>query len=168
MVQPRVALTATPATLLNQALHSDGWHSDRRAARRGVTLLELLVVLVLMAIVASLVLPNLRLPDAATVMHDGTPPARSAVDGVVSDARRLAIRRGEPVRLQVARDGVWAAVSVHTGSTIQDGRITGALSWRPDMTIDALGVCTLAPAAVPRAGARAWDALACRWQDERT
>lgn len=156
------------------------WASQRRqsqrynSVRRGVTLLELLVVLVLMAIATALVVPALRFPSASLATEAGgsltghwqsglipTPE----VDGVLAGARRLALRRGEPVRLRVASDGVWAVAPLKGGEAIQTGRVTQALSWQPDLTIDAMGTCVLAPNVLPRAGAAAWDALACRWRE---
>ncbi|MEO7996716.1 MAG: prepilin-type N-terminal cleavage/methylation domain-containing protein [Gemmatimonadaceae bacterium] len=143
--------------------------------RRGVTLLELLVVLVLMAIAAALVLPAIRFPRADVLQGDeniGTTGDANAsalmqspeVDGVLTQARRLAIKRGEPVRLRVATDGVWAIVSANSGKAIESGRVAEALSWQPDLTVDAVGTCMLQPTVVPRSNATAWDALACRWR----
>ncbi|MEO7363088.1 MAG: prepilin-type N-terminal cleavage/methylation domain-containing protein [Gemmatimonadaceae bacterium] len=142
--------------------------------RRGVTLLELLVVLVLMAIASALVLPAVRFPRADTLEGDPTTPSSTSplraliqspeVDGVLTQARRLAIKRGEPVRLRVATDGVWAIVSANTGESLESGRVAEKLSWQPDLTIDAVGTCMLEPMVVPRANAVAWDALACRWR----
>lgn len=142
--------------------------------RDGVTLLELLVVLVLMAITAGLVVPALRFPSTSLVSNgdqgvDGQPSvgliATPEVDGVLATARRLALKRGEPIRLRVASDGVWAIAPVNGGGAIQNGRITQPLTWFPDLTIDAIGTCVLSSNVVPRAGARAWDALACRWRE---
>ena len=142
--------------------------------RRGVTLLELLVVLVLMAIASALVLPAVRFPGIGSFDGEALTPSKNApsgeliqspeVDGVLTQARRLAIKRGEPVRLRVATDGVWAIVSANSGQPIKSGRVSEALSWRPDVTVDAVGTCMLQPTVVPSATAVAWDALACRWR----
>ena len=137
-------------------------------ARRGVTLLELVVVLVLIAISAALVLPSLRLPGSLGVTGSTDGRVQSAVEVVITNARRIAIKRGEPVRLRVASDGVWALVPEKGGEAIQVGRIGEALSWTPDVTIDAIGVCVLNDGVLPRAGVRAWDALACRWQEAQS
>ena len=145
--------------------------SRTSAARRGTTLLELLVVLVLMAITSALVVPALRFPSLSAddggsrhTQQSGLIPTPE-VDGVLSGARRLALKRGEPVRLRVATDGVWAIVPLHGGEPIQNGRVTQPLSWQPDLTIDAIGTCVLSASVVPLAGAAAWDALACRWRE---
>ena len=142
--------------------------------RRGVTLLELLVVLVLMGIAAALVVPALRFPSNSLTADDGQFLARQQVsglistpevDGVLANARRIALKRGEPVRLRVASDGVWAIAPLNGGNAIQNGRVTQPLSWQPDLTIDAIGTCVLSANVVPRTGASAWDALACRWRE---
>lgn len=146
--------------------------------RHGVTLLELLVVLVLMAIASALVLPAIRFPRSVASLQgdDDERDVASAsakpfglmsspeVDEVLTQARRLAIKRGEPVRLRVATDGVWAIVSANNGEELESGRVAEALSWQPDITVDAMGTCMLQSSVVPRARAAAWDALACRWR----
>ncbi len=148
--------------------------SQNGSARVGVTLLELLVVLVLMGIASALVVPALRFPAASMGSDDGGSLSRvqqsgliatPEVDGVLANARRLALRRGEPVRFRVSTDGVWAIVALNGGEAIQNGRVAQPLSWQPDLTIDAVGTCVLSPNVVPRAGAAAWDALACRWRE---
>lgn len=146
--------------------------------RRGVTLLELLVVLVLMAIASALVLPAIRFPrSVASLQDDGNEAESSAtdrkpfglmpspeVDEVLTQARRLAIKRGEPVRLRVATDGVWAIVAASSGEALESGHVAGALSWQPDLTVDAVGTCMLQSSVAPRVNAATWDALACRWR----
>lgn len=122
------------------------------------------MVLVLIAISATLVLPSLRSPKSLglTAGTDGGPT--SAVDVLMTEARRLAIKRGEPLHLRVNADGLWAIVPSRGGDAIQSGRITEALAWMPDVTIDAMGVCALSQGVMPMPGTRRWDALACRWQ----
>ncbi|MBC8087991.1 MAG: prepilin-type N-terminal cleavage/methylation domain-containing protein [Phycisphaerae bacterium] len=146
------------------------------APRTGVTLLELLVVLVLMAISAALVLPALSAKTVETRMpgdEDGaaTPggrqtylPPDAAISAVLTSARRAAVQRGEPVHLRVAADGVWAIVPLRGGAAISDGRASLPLLWLPDVVVDALGTCVLSQSVVAPATASAWDALACRWR----
>ena len=157
------------------------WHPDTSrsvgshvASRGGVTLIELLVVLVLMSISAALVVPALRFPSTALSSVDGRTSNSQIksgliptpeVDGVLAKTRQLALKRGEPVRLRVAADGVWAVVPLNGGDAIADGRVTQPLSWLPDLTVDAIGTCVLSANVIPRAGAAAWDALACRWRE---
>lgn len=149
------------------------WHRSG-ATRRGVTLLELLVVLVLMAIASALVVPALRFPSTSLGSEDGASISGERqtgliptpeVDGVLANARRIALKRGEPVRLRVAPDGVWAIAPLNGGETIENGRVTQTLTWQPDLTIDAIGTCVLSANVAPRSGAAAWDALACRWRE---
>ncbi|MEP6764606.1 MAG: prepilin-type N-terminal cleavage/methylation domain-containing protein [Gemmatimonadaceae bacterium] len=142
--------------------------ADPPSPRSGVTLLELLVVLVLMSISAALVMPSLRLPKSLNVTDGTDGRVTTAVDVVMTNARRIAIKRGEPVRLRMAWDGVWAIVPAKGGEAIQTGRISESLPWIPDVTIDAMGICVLNDGVVPRANARSWDALGCRWQETKS
>lgn len=138
-------------------------------------MLELLVVLVLMAIAGALVMPALRFPSASLSGNDAFAAGAEQrgliqspeVDRVLAAARRFALKRGEPVRLRVAADGAWAIVRANGGESIENGRVTAPLAWLPDMTVDAMGTCVLSGDVVPRAGAAAWDALACRWREAR-
>ena len=134
-----------------------------RPVRRGVTLLELLVVLILLAVTAAVVMPALR-PPSTTVEAD---PAAT----VVASARRVAIRRGEPLRLRIASDGVWGLVTLHDGVVIDAGQLRKA-NPEPDnaqsgvneivLTIDALGSCH--PADGSSNGAT-YDPLRCVWSN---
>ena len=108
--------------------------TSSRVSRPGVTMLELLVVLTILALSAAVVLPAL------------VPPARESRAGwetAVANARRTAIRRGERVRFRLDRDGVWAVVA--TDATVVD---SGRVVVKPtdtlptlDVTIDPLGSC---------------------------
>lgn len=124
--------------------------------RRGVTLLELLVVLTLMGAAAALVAPAIGLWPSA-----GASSPEAAVNAVLTSARRQAIRRAEPLRVRVAADGVWALVSQRDGLVIDSGRVTRndvEPSATIDVLIDALGSC------MPPAGQvsdAALDALTC-------
>ncbi|GEM_PF-2125820 len=147
--------------------------NGKATLRPGVTLLELLVVLVLMAISAVLVLPALtaksaysELPDDAEASTGQRPyvAADPAVDLVLTTTRRLAVRQGEPLRVRVAPDGVWAILPLKGGLPVGDGRASLPLTWLPDVVVDALGTCVLAPSVSAPTGATAWDALACRWR----
>lgn len=130
--------------------------------QNGVTLVELLVVLVLMGIAAALVAPAVRSPRPLAESIAGAP--LSPVDGVINAARRLAIGRGQPLALRIANDGVWSVVAADTGDPVDAGRVSGALAWLPTLRIDALGRCTLRAGALPPDGRRTWDPLACRWR----
>ena len=120
--------------------------------RRGFTLLELLVVLVLLGLAAAFVLPTLRLPAT-------TPGAASALER----ARATAIRRGEAVRLSVSATGDWtvAATADTTGTILLSGTgadATGA-GVAHSMVISALGSCL--PEGRTASGTRAWDPTRC-------
>ena len=133
-----------------------------RSVRRGVTLLELLVVLILLAVTAAVVLPTFMPPSTTA---DADPTAT-----VVASARRVAIRRGEPLRLRIANDGVWALVTLHDGVAVDAGRLTvkqfaddaPTVSTGLVLTIDALGSCQ--PDHGSAAGAT-YDPLTCRWSN---
>lgn len=134
-----------------------------RSVRRGVTLLELLVVLILLAVTAAVVLPTFMPPSTTA---DADPTAT-----VVASARRVAIRRGEPLRLRIANDGVWALVTLHDGAAVDAGRVKSVKHSADDaptvstglvLTIDALGSCQ--PDHGSAAGAT-YDPLTCRWSN---
>ena len=144
-------------------------------ARRGMTFIELLVVLVLMALSAAVVFPaisNARVaPDSfaleSTSIQSESLRSDKALDPIFTAARKLAINRAESIRLRVASDGIYAMVSLENGAPLTSGRVEGELAWLPDVIVDALGTSTMArPAAAPP-GANKWDALACRWRRER-
>jgi prepilin-type N-terminal cleavage/methylation domain-containing protein len=125
--------------------------------RAGLTLLELLVVLAILAITATVVPLAWRTPRAT----EG-----SALDGLIQTARREAIRRGDELRLRVDADGVWALTAREGTDILETGRIA-AQERSISMRIDALGTCRPgtdpdAPADA-RADARAFDLLGCRY-----
>ncbi len=139
---------------------------DARTTRRGgVTLLELLVVLALLAISAAVVLPALRPPAITPV---------AAEDALVTATRRTAIARGELVRLRLEGDGTWGVVGARTGVVIDTGRIS-AHPRTLDITVDARGSC--APVASKRTASTgtgatnatsglSFDPLACRTRSD--
>lgn len=127
----------------------------RLARRRAVTLLELLVVLVLLGLSAALVLPSLRLPDAAR-----------SLSSPLQRARAIAVRRGEAVRLEYAADGHWTVRA--TADTAQavllagDGGLDDAASAAPSargMLISAIGACF--PDAADGSQPGGWDPARC-------
>lgn len=140
-----------------------------------MTLIELLVVLVLMALSAAVVFPavsNARIvPESfgqeRTAAELQSLIADRALDPLFTATRKIAINRGEPVRLRVATDGIYAVVSVESGTALADGRVEGDLSWLPDVIVNAMGTCTLTRPSAPPSDASKWDALACRWRRER-
>ena len=122
-----------------------------RRARRGVTLLELLVVLLLLGLAVALTLPRLSVPRGP---DDGDPLARTAAMG-----RALALRRAEALRLEVDADGRWRLLA--RDSVLHRGAITGTIPGVAPLRlgISPLGVCV--PEPTDSGAAPAWDAGAC-------
>ena len=132
-------------------------------ARAGVTLVELLIVLAILGIVATLVVPS----GVASVFR--TAPVDPAI-AVLDSARRLAVTGGVTVRVRVRPDGQWSIAVPGAGEPLAAGALpaplTGAL--RSDLTIDPLGTC--------RPASRSFSALAdtpavfdagrCQWVRE--
>ncbi len=128
-----------------------------RPLRHGVTLLELLVVLILIALSAAIVLPAL-LPPATTHEMPGA--------AALAHARRSAIRRGESLRFELATDGVWALASVRGGNAVDSGRVALLRQGSDSVMalhifINPLGSCL--PVATDSALAT-FDPLACAWR----
>lgn len=109
--------------------------------RRGVTLLELAVVLTIMGVAAALVTPILSTRTSAD-----TPRAE-----IIAGARRQAIRRAEPLRLRIVDSGRWTLWAARDGVMLDSGTFTPAsnptaastesFSASLDVLIDALGGC---------------------------
>jgi prepilin-type N-terminal cleavage/methylation domain-containing protein len=115
---------------------------------RGVTLLELLIVLTLMGIAAAVVAPSFGARSA-------TPEAsRSAL---VTSARRMAVRRAERLSLRLSQNGAWSVRTLTDGAVLDSGHVRDAL---PDaeLLLDALGGCV--PARGTSAGEH-FDPLTC-------
>lgn len=106
-----------------------------RIVRRGVTLLELLVVLVILGITAAFVVPPLLSSRPANAAPE------QQVETLLSSVRRGAVQRGEPVRLRLEDDGAWAVVGQRSGSTVDTGRLAAGVR-RLDVTVDPRGTCT--------------------------
>lgn len=118
----------------------------RRRPRRGLTLFELLIVLAILGISASLVV--LRL-GAGT---------RVAADLPLARARRLAVARAEVLRLVVRTDGAWTVLAPN-GTTLDTGTDGGVPL---EVDVDALGNCQPVRRSLTAAGA--FDPLACRYR----
>lgn len=146
---------------------------DPHQRRRGVTLLELLIVLTLIGVTTALVLPVFggRPGDEAGHEQD--------VARVLSTGRREAIRRAQTLRLTVAEQGAWTLRGVRDGVVIDSGRleVANAVSETAiaadvpvdvtiDVTIDAMGGCLPAGRA-SAAPARSFDPLSCTFERAR-
>lgn len=127
-----------------------------RPSRRGVTLLELLIVLVLLGMASALVAPMLGSTGArGNAADDTTAP-------LIARARALAVRRAEPLTLTLASTGTWTIRTVRGDAAIDSGamRSRSAESLRAaSYTFDALGGCL--PGAHETTD-EPFDALACR------
>jgi len=125
--------------------------SDRRP---GVTLLELLVVVLLLGVAAALTAPALLRERADAGEHAGR-------GRVTAFARAAAVRRGETLALDVAADGRWT-LRVARGDSLPlaDGTLDAADSLAPRrLLVTPLGLC------LPDDDASApapWDAGSCR------
>ena len=102
--------------------------------RRGFTLVELLVVLVLMGLAVGLVAPALQPPQA---------PAAPPIAPLLSTGRAVAIARGESTVLRVNAAGDWRIDG--RGSTEGDPLATGTLPQPPgapfSIIFSPLGTC---------------------------
>jgi hypothetical protein len=111
------------------------------------------VVLVLIALTATLVTPALvRSTDAAD--------ARAPIDRVIAGARETAVRRGETLALDVARDGRFQLVVAAGDSAPVATGIVGGTGRAVRLVITPLGLCF--PDSPARAAYAAWDVAACR------
>ncbi len=115
---------------------------------RGVTLLELLIVLTLMGISAALVVP---------VFVRQVPASHTDGDSLVAAARRTAIRRAEPLRVRLLSNGAWLVTAIRDGAIVDSGHVRNPL---PDteLLLDALGGCVPASGS---ASAQSFDPLTC-------
>ncbi|WP_411280580.1 prepilin-type N-terminal cleavage/methylation domain-containing protein [Gemmatimonas sp.] len=118
--------------------------------RAGLTLLELLVVLVILAITTAIVPLAWRSPRAA----EG-----SALDGLTQTARREAIRRGEELRLRVDADGSWV-LAARDGTDIIETGHSAAPDEPVSIRVDALGTCR--PGSDIAGSGVSFDMLRCR------
>ncbi len=115
---------------------------------RGVTLLELLIVLVVMTVAAALVLPAFGARPT---------PAESIQTRVIAAARRTAIRRAEPLRIRLFADGAWSIRSQRDGALVDSGSVHEALP-PSEVLVDPLGSCIPVGQST---GVVTFDPLAC-------
>ena len=115
--------------------------ADKR--NRGLTLLELLVVLVLLGLAVTLAAPAFLSSDR---------PPDDAVQRVIDSARRAAVQRAEAVTLAIEPDGRWVVEGVGGPDSLR--LFTGTVAWvygsALRLDISPLGACMLYSAAEPR------------------
>ena len=119
-------------------------------APRGVTLLELLIVLTVMGVMSVLVLP-------AFVKR--APERGAAAEAILASARRTAIRRAEPLRVRFARDGAWLVTALRDNSVVDSGHVKDSLP-TTELLLDALGGCVPASHTAPLT---TFDPLTCAY-----
>ncbi len=119
--------------------------------RRGVTLLELIVVLALLGLVLAVVAPAFIVPATAST---------SDLASSLATARRAAVLRGEPVTLTVDDAGAWRVDgdASPTAPAIATGRLASTVG-RRRIRVSPLGTCV--PEPVDGARVADWNALGC-------
>ncbi len=131
---------------------------------RGVTLLELLVVIVIMAMIASIVLPTIR--SRRLSIDD----SKHSVEDVVVAARKTAVLKGMPLRLRIDLDGAWALAGDASGEVMGGGVIqestrkarSSILQGEMTLLVDAVGACMPEGSLNGSGTIAAFDPIACR------
>jgi prepilin-type N-terminal cleavage/methylation domain-containing protein len=119
----------------------------------GYTLLEVIVVLVLLAVAATVVAPSLLPPR---------PEQSSSLRALMGTAREAAVRRGEMVHLRIGQSGAWRASAGSSAQTepLMSGRLADSTE-AVDLLFSPLGTCALAPEAIRAQTLAALDPLTC-------
>jgi prepilin-type N-terminal cleavage/methylation domain-containing protein len=101
---------------------------------RGLTLLEMVVVLVLLGVVLALSVPPLVPPRTGS---------DDPVQGVLDTARRAAVRRAESLSLAIDADGRWVIASADPSApeTVRSGRLDRSPGAALRATVSPLGAC---------------------------
>lgn len=109
-------------------------HRQTRAAGRGLTLIEVVIVIAILAIAAAIVYPNIVRQDA---------PATLSEADLIEQAKAMAIARAEPVRLSVQMDGTWEIVSDASPGTsaLAAGHLVEAPAHAVELRVTELGTC---------------------------
>jgi prepilin-type N-terminal cleavage/methylation domain-containing protein len=123
--------------------------------RRGLTLIELVIVIAILAIAASIVYP--------LIFRQERPPEAPSEAALLEQAKLIAIARAEPMRLTVAQDGTWEIVAEGTPSSpLASGQLAEAPPASFVVRVTELGACL--PVDNDRQGARGGahvDAVSC-------
>lgn len=110
-------------------------YNQSRTARRGLTLIEVVIVIAILAIAAAIVYPNLFPQDApATALSEA---------GLIEQAKALAVARAEPLRLSIRSDGTWEIVSEATpgSAPLAAGNLAEAPAYPVELRVTELGAC---------------------------
>ncbi len=129
--RPRLTLAARP--MARAASAAEPW-PPAVAVRKGFTLLEILVVLILLGLTVGLVAPSFRLPE---------PPAEAALAPLIRTARESALRRGETVELQLEPSGQWRidGRSSARDGPLASGRLAAGLGAQLVLEFSPIGTC---------------------------
>jgi prepilin-type N-terminal cleavage/methylation domain-containing protein len=105
--------------------------------RRGFTLLEMLIVVVLLGMAAALAAP--------AILHSR--PERPALTRLLPSARDTAARRGETIYLRISRSGDWwmEGASSAAGGAIAAGHVSPFPGLPLTIMISPLGSCAFDP-----------------------
>ena len=124
-----------------------------RGSRRGVTLLELIVVLSLLGLMLAVVAPSFIIPAARS---------ESDFARVLETARRTAILRAEPVTLSFADDGPWRLDGDATPGAppIATGLLGASPGRSGRVRISPLGTCVLET--IDAGAVAMWNPVGCR------
>jgi prepilin-type N-terminal cleavage/methylation domain-containing protein len=123
--------------------------------RRGFTLVELIVVLLLVGLALALAAPSFARPRV---------PEGDAFRRVLDAARATAVRRAETLTLDVRADGAWSITGADTALAL--GGVLDSAPARPlRLSISPLGACLPDLTSGPATDARAWDPLRCADHD---
>jgi prepilin-type N-terminal cleavage/methylation domain-containing protein len=102
-------------------------------ARRGFTLVEVIVVLVVMSIAVAVV---------GVAFVPRRPDDLEQLEALVQYARSTAVRRAETMRLDVAPSGAWVLRgSTAGGDSVASGRVKRGLKERITVLFSAFGTC---------------------------
>lgn len=82
--------------------------------RRGVTMIELAIVLVIIGGVVAMVAPKMVSADAAAKIRSAT----EVVASYANTARRAALARNAPTRLHVSGNEVWVSMDREDGTSV--------------------------------------------------
>ncbi|MGH7710440.1 MAG: prepilin-type N-terminal cleavage/methylation domain-containing protein [Gemmatimonadaceae bacterium] len=122
---------------------------------KGLTLIEVIITIAILAIIASIVYPIVFRKDA--------PPSAPNEAVLIDQAKALAVTRAETMRLTVARDGAWEIVAEATpNSVLASGQLAEAPPAAFAVRVTELGACL--PADIDRrveSEGRVIDAVSC-------
>jgi prepilin-type N-terminal cleavage/methylation domain-containing protein len=131
---------------------SEGQGASHLPLRSGITLLELVIVIVILGLILALVAPSMMTPASKP---------ESELGMVLETARRAAVVRAQPVTLSIDASGAWrvdadvnpSPTSISSGTL---GTPIGALR----VHVSAMGTCVGEPSET--ATTINWNALDCR------